>query len=300
MRRGAGPRGARAAPSRSRPAPPARGRASRARRRRARAARGPPVATSPLAAWSTTGSASRAITRVTSMKSENSTAVASGSSAGAPTAAKLGCTTISVPAKPTAQAASRCGPTCSPGEPAEEQEDERHHERDRHGVRHRQEAQRREEGAERGDVEQGAQDGQPPDPRGRARAAPERRRGAGRASPGRRSGRGGGWRAAARREACRWRRRAARACRRRRRGARRGAGGRPAGPARRRSRSHSPAGAPQARSTYSIVSVETTTASPSPTKGGIMMRTPLSRIAGLKSSPPSGPSPPARSRRRCR
>ena len=44
----------------------------------------------------------------------------------------------------------------------------------------------------------------------------------------------------------------------------------------------SPAMPGQARSTYSIVSVETMIASPSPTKGGTMTRRPLSSTAGLK------------------
>ena len=72
------------------------------------------VATRPLAACSTTGSVSRAMARVMSMKKEKRTATRSGKSAGAPTAMKLGWTTISVPTKPTTQAARRCGPTCSP------------------------------------------------------------------------------------------------------------------------------------------------------------------------------------------
>ena len=44
---------------------------------------------------------------------------------------------------------------------------------------------------------------------------------------------------------------------------------------------HASGGSDQARSLYSNISVLTMIASPSPTKGGIMMRTPLSRIAGL-------------------
>ena len=48
------------------------------------------------------------------MKSEKRSAVASGNSAGAPTAAKLGWITMRVPTKPTAQAARRWGPTSSP------------------------------------------------------------------------------------------------------------------------------------------------------------------------------------------
>ena len=48
------------------------------------------------------------------MKRAKITATRSGSRAGAPTSAKLGCTTISVPANPTAQAAMRRRPTSSP------------------------------------------------------------------------------------------------------------------------------------------------------------------------------------------
>mmetsp|Transcript_23947 Transcript_23947/g.43651 ORF Transcript_23947/g.43651 Transcript_23947/m.43651 type:complete len:221 (-) Transcript_23947:1020-1682(-) len=72
------------------------------------------MAMTPLTACRPTGSVCLAIWRVTSMKKAKLTATTTGSNAGQPTSAKLGCTTSKVPMKPTRQAKRRRAPTSSP------------------------------------------------------------------------------------------------------------------------------------------------------------------------------------------
>ena len=98
------------------------------------------------------------------MNSAKISATPSGSSAGQPTAAKLGCITISVPMKPTIQAPRRRGPhLLLQNEPAKEQHDEGHDEGNRDRLGQRQVAQGGEHHPDAPDLQHRPQRGQPDD-----------------------------------------------------------------------------------------------------------------------------------------